>query len=88
MTKDELREAVAVAFGGTQPFVEDYAKADRIIALVLEEAARVAEEWEPLITLLPFADDEANNFAHTGQLEAAERVAAAIRAMIPEGGNE
>jgi hypothetical protein len=61
--------------------------ADRLISLsdirndALEEAAKVAEEWEPLETLLPFADESHNEAAHTGQYEAGERIAAAIRVL-------
>jgi hypothetical protein len=47
----------------------------------LEEAANVADEWEPLERLLPFGNDDQNECAHTGQHEAAERIAAAIRAL-------
>jgi predicted FMN-binding regulatory protein PaiB len=47
----------------------------------LEEAAKVADEWEPLERLLPLANDEMNEAAHTGQYEAGERIAANIRAL-------
>lgn len=42
------------------------------------DAARIAEEWEPVEKLLPFADDSHNESAHTGQYEAGERISAAI----------
>jgi hypothetical protein len=47
----------------------------------LEAAAKVADEWEPLERLLPFGNHDQNECAHTGQHEAAERIAAAIRAL-------
>ena len=48
---------------------------------VLEEAALEAEAWEPVEGLLPLCDDDANRAAMTGQWEARERIAEAIRSL-------
>ena len=47
----------------------------------IEEAAKVAEEWEPVKLLLPLCNEEQNKAAYVGQYEAGERIAAAIRAL-------
>lgn len=47
----------------------------------IEEAAKVADEYEELSRLLPLASDEANKGAEVGQYEAAERIAKRIRAL-------
>ncbi len=65
---------------------------DRLLAaraVALEEAAHYADEiWEPMETLLPFADKSANEAAHTGQWEAAERIASGIRALATTDSTE
>jgi len=53
--------------------------ASRAILAERERCAKIAEDFECLGRLLPFASDAENNAAHTGQYEAAERIAAAIR---------
>jgi hypothetical protein len=55
---------------------------DFTIAVALEEAARVADDWEIVRRLLPLCDQNENECARVGQIEAQERIAAAIRALI------
>lgn len=45
-----------------------------------EACADLADEWECHPNLLPLASEDMNGAAHTGQHEAAERIANAIRA--------
>lgn len=47
----------------------------------MERAARAAEEWEPVIKLLPLCSEAENECAMTGQWEARERIIDAIRAL-------
>lgn len=60
-----------------------YDQAVPIIAAALlaerERCAKIAEEWPLVERLLPMADESHNEAALTGQHEAAERIAAAIR---------
>ena len=44
-----------------------------------ERCAKIAEDWELVERILPLADDSHNEAALTGQNEAAERIAIAIR---------
>jgi len=44
-----------------------------------ERCAKVADDYEPMEQLLPFCGEAENKAAATGQHEAAERIAAAIR---------
>jgi hypothetical protein len=61
--------------------------ADAAIAVALEEAARVADDWEIVRRLLPLCDHTENECARVGQIEAQERIAAAIRALIHSAGS-
>jgi hypothetical protein len=55
---------------------------EAITRAALRRAAYYADEvWEPLDKLLPFASEEMNKAAHTGQYEAAERIAMSIRSL-------
>jgi hypothetical protein len=58
---------------------------EAIVRVALEVAAYYADEvWEPLDKLLPFASEEMNKAAHTGQYEAAERIAMSIRSLASD----
>lgn len=86
-TMDELVLALRRALAGMQLYITK-TEARSILTAVLprvlegerEACAKVAEEWEPVERLLPLCDDDANRAAHTGQYEAGERIAEAIRA--------
>lgn len=54
---------------------------DKLWNQAIEAAAREAEEWEGVETLLPLADAGANTAALVGQSEASERIAEAIRKL-------
>jgi hypothetical protein len=58
---------------------------EAIVRAALLRAAYYTEEvWEPLDKLLPFASEEMNKAAHTGQYEAAERIAITIRSLASD----
>jgi hypothetical protein len=64
------------------PLIETLARREKEArAMALEEAARVAEIWEPIEKLLPLCNADQNECAMTGQWEARERIADAIRAL-------
>ena len=84
---DELRERVAVAImqSGAGPTYGDTLRtmADAAIAVVLEEAAKIAEakgdEWATVWRNRMKADSHME-----GKSDGADEIAAAIRAMIPK----
>lgn len=53
-------------------------------AAAFEEAAKIADEFDLIETLLPLCGEVENSAAKTGQSEAAERIAEAIRARAME----
>ena len=75
---DDIRKAAEAVIdrGYDEGMVEAL---ERALMNERERCAKIAEEWEPIRRLLPLADDSHNEAAHTGQYEAGERIAAAIR---------
>lgn len=51
----------------------------RAILAERERCAKIADEWMPIEKLLPLCGADMNEAAVTGQVEAGERIAAAIR---------
>lgn len=86
MTHERLAELVEHLVKQSWDAIPTSEAVDRIISLCMEEAARVAESWEPAPKLLVMAGQLENDAAFVGQHEAGERIASAIRALAtPEG---
>lgn len=61
---------------------DNYAMVECVSSAILaerERCAKIADEWMPIDKLLPLCGADMNEAAVTGQVEAGERIAAAIR---------